>query len=257
MSEHWEVFPCQIGDHQAFVAYDHGLRNAIDGLAPTSLLKIKASVRTPNTHGLPRRAELPALDALEDRLAAAIAGHGGVAVGRVTVAGLRIFYYYIDLAQEVAQGLIDGHAKQSGYELRFTLKEDSLREGYWQDLYPSDEEQQVASDLRVVEALEQRGDDLSVPRKIEHWAYFDNTAAMDTYVAWLQAQHFTVASAREVNPADTVDSKHRYRVQFHHELAPTLSNICAVTVELSTHARKLDGDYDGWEAPLAATAAST
>lgn len=254
MSDHWEVFPCQIGEHQAFVAYDHGLSETIDGLGPTSLLKIKVSVKSPDENGLPQRDEFPALDALEDRLGAAVAAHGGTAVGRVTVAGLRIFYYYIDIAESEARALIAAHADRSGYELRFTLKQDAGREGYWQDLYPSDDERQIAADLRVVEALEQRGDDLSQPRKIEHWAYFQNAEAMERFVKWLRTRRFEIESATQVDPQDTVDAEHRYRVQFHHELAPSLDQICPVTVELCQKTRELGGDYDGWETRVVAAA---
>ena len=30
MSDHWEFFPCQMGDDVAFIFYDHGIRDSID-----------------------------------------------------------------------------------------------------------------------------------------------------------------------------------------------------------------------------------
>ncbi len=247
MSEHWEVFPCQIGDHHAFVAYDHGLSDSIDGLAPTSLLKIKATLSAPNDQGMPQKAELEKLTTLEDILETQVREHAGVPVGRVTVAGLRIFYYYVDIDDNAAKDMVDALAAQTGYELRFTLKDDAGREGYWQDLYPSEEERQVAADMRTVDELRLRGDDLAVERKVEHWAYFAEEADMLRFVEWLKGMGFDVDSASAVNPADTVDSAHSYRVQFSNTLAPSLANISDVTVALCTQARELNGDYDGWE----------
>jgi hypothetical protein len=247
MSEHWEVFPCTIGEHQAFVAYDHGLSETIDGLAPTSLLKIKATLQAPTDNGMPSSKELARLNVLEDGLEQRVRESDGLPVGRVTVAGLRVFYYYVDLSDADAQAIVDDFAQRSGYELRFTLKEDAGREGYWQDLYPSDDEKQLAADLRTVDELRQRGDDLDIERRVEHWAYFSDAQHMDSFVTWLGEQGFVVDSASPVNPADTVDSEHTHRVQFHHTLAPNFANIADVTVELSSKARALDGDYDGWE----------
>lgn len=247
MSEHWEVFPCTIGEHQAFVAYDHGLADAIDGLAPRWLLKIKATLHTPNDTGVISANELASLNELEDGLEKSLRAHGGVPVGRVTVAGLRVFYYYVDLSEDQAQSIVDDFVQRCGYPLRFTLKEDPGREGYWQDLYPSEEEKQLAADMRTIDELRERGDHLETERRVEHWAYFSDEQHMASYVEWLGEQGFVVDSATEVNPADTVDSEHTHRVQFHHQIAPTFANIAEVTVSLSNKASALEGDYDGWE----------
>ncbi|MFK8017817.1 MAG: DUF695 domain-containing protein [Gammaproteobacteria bacterium] len=247
MTDHWEVFPCQIGDHNAFVAYDQGLSETIDGLTPTSLLKIKATLRAPTDQGMPQKTELDQLGVLEDALEAQVREYEGVPVGRVTVAGLRIFYYYVDLCDADAQTMVEAFARETGYELRHTIREDSVREGYWQDLYPSEDERQVAGDMRTIDQLRVRGDDLSVERRLDHWAYFSSTDDMDAFVTWLSEAKFEVNSAQAVNPADSVDASHSHRVQFYHLLAPTLANVSDVTVALSAKARELNGAYDGWE----------
>ncbi len=247
MSDHWELFPCQIGEHQAIIAYDRGLRTEIDGIAPTSLLKIKASVAEPDAAGMPSRAENERLNQLEYSLTAALLPSGAVLVGRVTVAGLRIFYYYVDIDEDAARDLIEAHADRSGYELRFTLREDSGREGYWQDLFPTARDRQAANDLRVIESLESKGDALTSPRRVDHWAYFADEPGMQAFAAWLGDEGFDVDSARAVNPEDVADLEHPWRVVFHHELVPNLSNVSRVTSRLIDKAGELDGTYDGWE----------
>ena len=255
MTDHWEVFPCQIGDHQAFVAYDQGLSETIDGLTPISLLKIKATLRAPNDQGMPQRAELDQLNVLEDALEAQLREYEGVPVGRVTVAGLRIFYYYVDLCAEDAAKMVRGFARETGYELRHSIREDSGREGYWQDLYPSEDERQVAADMRIIDELRVRGDDLTVERRVDHWAYFSSAEDMDAFVGWLGEANFDIDNAQAVNPADSVDASHSHRVQFFHSLVPTLSNVSDVTIALSAKARELRGDYDGWESTVQNAAA--
>jgi uncharacterized protein (TIGR01619 family) len=253
MSEHWEVFVCQIGDHNAFVAYDQGLSETIDGLAPTSLLKIKATIKQPNEQGLPQKAELDDLNLLEQVLETQIREYEGVPVGRVTVAGLRIFYYYVDLCDADCKTMVDAFAQQTGYELRFTTRLDTGREGYWQDLYPSEDERQIAADMRTIDELRLRGDDLNQSRKVEHWAYFADEDQMTSFVDWLKSQSFSIESARAVNPEDSVDEQHSHRVRFFHELAPTLSNVSEVTITLANKAREHNGDYDGWETSVQAS----
>lgn len=254
MSDHWELFPCQIGDHQAFIAYDHGLRNDIDGIAPTSLLKIKATVKTPNDHDLPDKQEFAALNELETGLTASIEQAGGVFVGRVTVASLRIFYFYVDVSDAGARALVDQHAASSGYELRFTLREDSGREGYWQDLYPSKQDWQLARDLQLIDSLENHGDPLTAPRRLDHWAYFATPTAMSAFASWLPNAGFQVDSAKELDAEDVVDAAHKCRVMFFHELVPTFANVSTVTLKLMEKAGELDGDYDGWECAVMAAA---
>ena len=234
MSDHWELFPCQIGEHQAIIAYDHGLRTEIDGIAPTSLLKIKATVAEPDAAGMPSRAENDALNRLEYGLTAALLPSGAVLVGRVTVAGLRIYYYYIDIDEDAARDLIEDHAAKTGYELRFTLRADSGREGYWQD-------------LRVIESLESRGDALTSPRRVDHWAYFADEVGMRAFADWLADEGYDIESARAVNPEDVAVLEHPWRVVFHHQLVPNLSNVSRVTARLTEKAVELDGAYDGWE----------
>ena len=255
MTHQWEVFPCQLGDHQAFISYDHGLRADIDGLAPGSLLKVKATLNAPREDGLPNSSEFPALTELEEMLAAQFAMHGGVFVGRVTVASLRVFYFYIDIDDAVARDLVARIGADSGYELRYTLRPDGGREGYWQDLFPSKQDWRASRDLKVIEALELAGDALETPRRLDHWAYFADAKSMQKYVDWLQKAGYEIESAREVNPQDVVDTQRPFRVVFHHELAPTLSNVAEVTIKLLDKAAALGGEYDGWEAATVADSA--
>ena len=256
MSDHWELFPCQIGEHQAIIAYDHGLREEIDGIAPTSLLKIKASIGHPDENGMPTREEGVRLNELEDALNAARLRRGAVMVGGVTVASLRIFYFYVDIEDEAVQDLLDAETARTGYQLRYSLKEDSGREGYWQDLYPSDQERQAAEDLRVIEALESRGDELTTPRRVDHWAYFAAEEGMHSFTGWLETEGFSVQSAKAVNPDDVADLEHPWRVVFFHEMVPTLNNVSRVTARLSEMASELDGNYDGWETGVVAPVTS-
>jgi hypothetical protein len=33
MSDQWIFFPCQMGEHRAYILYDHGIRDSIDTIA--------------------------------------------------------------------------------------------------------------------------------------------------------------------------------------------------------------------------------
>jgi Family of unknown function (DUF695) len=75
MSDHWIFFPCQMGDHRAFIFYDHGIRDSINRIAPPHLLKVRAAFKQPRPDGLPTNEEFTELSALEDGLQALVQQH--------------------------------------------------------------------------------------------------------------------------------------------------------------------------------------
>src|SRR5262249_40508395 len=52
MSDDWQSYLCQMGDHQASIAYDHGIRTSLESL-PSQLVKFRVPLSEPNPHGFP------------------------------------------------------------------------------------------------------------------------------------------------------------------------------------------------------------
>lgn len=244
MSDHWEFFPCQMGESTAFIFYDHGLASEIDELDLGKLLKIRVQIKNPREDGLPFDEEFGVLERIEDEIQSYISNKKGIYAGRVTVDGARYFHCYVDLDEAGARGLLDGLKAKYGYEMRYVLKEDRERSGYWEELFPTDQDWQVMKDLKVIEQLEKHGDNLDKRRRIDHWVFFESRDKLEKFKSWAMEEGFKVEGVSEPEKEEDDD---RYSIQLYHNGTPQLAEISHVTVTLLETARELGGDYDGWE----------
>ena len=224
MSEHWEFYPCQMGNHQAFIFYDHGIRDEIDGLALANALKIRVLFHRPTDAGLPTNDEFPQLSALEDVLTRHVHKLGGVYVGRVTVAGARYFHCFVPFAEDTAERVLRQISAESGYELHFVLKPDPEKRTYWEELFPTPREWQTVQDMKVLDVLKDHGDDPSVTRRIDHWLYFRKSSGRDAFTTWALDNGFVVQ-----NSGDPEDAGGDYGIQIYHDAQPELQVITATT----------------------------
>jgi hypothetical protein len=241
MSDEWIFFPCQMGDHRAVIFYDHGIRDSINAVAPPYLLKVRVPLKQPGPDGMPTHDEILHLDELEDGLEALAQKEDSTYVGRVVVDGRRHHYIYTPDSDEAAwSSRLDALGKARGYQLEFTLKTEEGHEGYWQELFPSDDDWQVIKDLRIIEVLKKDGDDGAASRRVDHWAYFPSQSAADKFSQWAHQQGYAVGTTGTTNDA-------QFRVCLSHEGAVRWPDITFHTIPLRRKATELGGEYDGWE----------
>lgn len=239
MSDHWEFFPCQMGEDRASIFYDHGIYEEIDDLPLSSLFKVRVAFKVPRVDGMPTDHEFDALMALEDALSAEVGEIGGVYVGRISVGGHRYFYYYVDAEQKDLAQLVGRVEQESAYDLGYLVDVDRDKKGYWEDLFPTKADWQVIKDQRVLSVMQENGDDLETPRRIDHWAYFPRPDQRDAFKDWVEAEGFSIERA------DASDEK--FAVQFFHTFSPAFPGISNCTIKLMEKAEACGGDYDGWE----------
>lgn len=243
MSEEWIFYPCQMREQRASIFYDHGIRETIDQFASPQLLKVGITLKQPRTDGLSSNEEYQGLCALEDELQAVVQEHGSLYVGRVTVGGHRYLHIFTSDSENYWASKLQAVGQHHGYELNLNLKPDPNRSGYWQDLFPSDDDWQVILDLRVLESVEKNGDDGSASRQIDHWTYFPTLDAANQFSTWAQNQKYS-----SVITNATEDRK--YCVRFAHEGTLRLPDITSHSIALRRKASELGGNYDGWETPI-------
>lgn len=243
MSDEWIFYPCRMGEHSASIFYDHGLRATIDQIAPPQLLKVRVSFKKPRPDGLSSSEEDSQLCVLEDELQAVVEQNSGLYVGRVTVDGHRYLHIFIADSEADWAARLRSIGDHHGYELRFVLKPDPGRDGYWQDLFPSDDDWQVIQDLRVLESVEKHGDDGTASRRIDHWAFFPASEGAEQFSQWAQERGYGFEKT------DTTEDG-KFRVRFAHEGPLRLSDITSHTIAIRRRASELGGDYDGWETPV-------
>ena len=192
---------------------------------------------------MPTNEEFQPLKVLEDDLQALVQQHESIYVGRVTVDGHRHFYIYTSDSEAEWSSRLDALVQSRGYPLALVLKADESHEGYWQELFPTEDDWQVIKDLRVIEALEKEGDDGTASRCIDHWAFFPSQSAAEEFSDWAREHGYGSVTT-------DIEDDGRFGVRFSHEGTVRLPDITSHSIALRRRASELGGDYDGWETPV-------
>lgn len=250
MSEKWDFYPCQVGDHRASIFFDEGIAQEIDRLALPNALKVALAIKDPQ-HGLPSNQEADRLFAIEDSIKATIETSGGVYLGRITMAGVRFFLALMPEEDDGISARLSDIAAADGYEIDCTVEADPDKDIYWQDLWPTPDDRQVMEDLKVLGTLQKHGDLHALERPVNHWSYFHDRGSADAYAQWLADNGYadvTVEDLREEPESSPVERPMCVRCIHHGSMH--LDDITGHTVALLRKTRDLGGEYDGWETSI-------
>ncbi|QDT57178.1 hypothetical protein Pan44_52450 [Caulifigura coniformis] len=244
MSDEWQTYGCQIDGQMAFVTYDHGVSTELDSLSFENLAVFSIEIADPDSRGMPAGEEANRLNALEDFLDELLQPDRALIVGRITCNGVRTLYSYTLLGSAECHEIAGAIELQSGRAVTLRHCPDLTRAGYWQELFPSDDDLQVIKDMRMHEMLMERGDPLTEPRPIRHWAYFKTA---DSRRAFLDdvAQHL-----RGLNDDAYETDDGQFAAMLEHVGLPDWQSMNAFTMKLNGLATKAGGEYDGWETEL-------
>lgn len=241
MSDNWVFYPCSMGDEMAVIYVNMSAADSIE-TAPIGLAILCLTFKSPRPNGSPSQEEFEPINAVEDRIIADSKAKGDWYVGCVTVGGDRFFYVYTAREESSWNAFIKELSADSGYEIELTYRDDPEYNGYYEDLYPTEDDWQVIKDLRVIEVLSNQGDDLTQPRKVDHWVYFEDKASSADFVAWAESDRFT-EDTKESHATDDG----RYCVRLFHQGSMEIDDISSHTIALRQKAAEYGGDYDGWE----------
>lgn len=244
MSEHRDVYFGYIDDKLASVVLDMDVWQEIDTGKYNNAFCLRLKKKNPNKDGFPIEQEVDKLIEMEDSLFDYLSHKNFINVGRVTTDGVRDFIFYSN--QESQSALIeaaDQFVKPTGYEFETILiEEDETWEFYYDFLYPNQYQQEHMGNQQVVSSLEESGDKLEVPRKVEHWLYFSNLKMMSHFIKEIKKVHFSIEE--EVNQ---IDKEGKYMVSISRSDSVDLHTINEVTDLLIEISERYEGEYDGWE----------
>ena len=240
MSDDWDHYSLLVEDESASVFVDLGIASdvPISGYAYMGYLRIY--MRSPRPDGLSSDEEFDALVDLEQRVEDGITANGAALyVGRNTSSGTRDFYFYARDGAQFEQAATAAMSLFPSYEFDAGSRADAEWDTYCGFLYPSARDLQRIKNRRVCEQLEKHGDDLSKPRNIDHFVYFDEKGAAEAFVGYLKESGFDVSGVR--SPDDAIP---QYTVEFGRQDRP--ADIEDVAVPLFEKVTELGGTYDGW-----------
>ncbi len=205
------------------------------------LFYLTVPLHSPNSEGLTTEEENDDLNGFMSALLNPLAReHDAQFVGRVTTDGARTFYFYVGNPDGLDDSLDQLLSDYRQYEWKFKVEEEPTWETYWEFLHPSPEELQVIMNTRALRQMQEHGDNLEKPRRVDHWAYFPDEETLAQFKASELMAHF------EIDNEELTESG--WRLQFFRNESVQPIDLHRSTIELLRAAHAVGGSYDGWEA---------
>jgi hypothetical protein len=235
--EAWRVYPGTVGGVAALWSVDLG---AV-GAAPLAHLSVRMDVEVeyaPDADGLP--GDWAFIARAEDAVREGATRHGGVYVGRVAAGGVCRFTGHLAAEPAAKADLAALPQARTGfaYDPHWAYVRDSLA--------PDERQQQMLTDLAVVELLSEHGDLLATPRAVEHVAIFAEQAPAEHAAAALRADGFAATVERDD------EGEFELTALRSDPVAPPV--VHELTWRVKETVERHGGTYDGWNCQVATAA---
>ena len=257
MSENWDFYPCRVEGEPASIMVNLGLAAEAPLENLPDCVWLHVMMRHPRADGLSSQEEFDRLCEIGDALDDAVAESAQQVkyVGRCTSAGRRDFYAYAEsglVAESLLSSVMTPFAE---YEFVTGFQADPEWRLYRDFLYPAPPSLQLINNRRVLDVLQQRGDDLSTPRPVRHFVYFSDSQQAAAFSQAAGENGFGIVSQQpEQTPAvDPTEDDGRHAVILERIDAVDDVTINNVVLELLELANSHAGDYDGWETEVRAS----
>jgi regulator of RNase E activity RraB len=242
--DEWDFYLTRIDDTAASFFLNLWYRSHAPLAGADTLYRCDLQILEPGPHGLGEAGDADRLLEIEEIIRERAGALDIHLVGRVRWNGMWLLRLFgppglTDRLREVVGSAI-GKKRSRKFEVDATA--DPEWSHYFDFLCPDEERQQWMSDRSVVEVLMEQGDDTSVPRRVDHWAYFDTARQRDAFLRAVTQDGYELESAYEDETSDRRFCAQIYRID-----VVDLEEIHDVVMSLIAHAQEHDGEYDGWE----------
>jgi hypothetical protein len=249
MSEAWASYFARVNGALSSIAVDLSLHEHAPDPSRPQLLWVWIRLQRPRADGLASPEEAERLRAAEEALTTMVAGEfRGVLAGRITGAGRREFYCYAPRADGWAPAAKRALAALPEYAVDYAGAQPDPEWSQYRDLlYPTPRQRRQAENQATIFALAEAGDELGAVRPVDHWVYFRSSDARRSFQARAAALGFQLVDDLGVDPERPA---HPHRLHLRRAQAVDVPTVEAVTDELFAALEGLDGEYDGWAAPV-------
>jgi regulator of RNase E activity RraB len=165
--------------------------------------------------------------------------------GRVMKEGWAEFYFYAPQSKRFENISSEVMSRHGGYVYERGSSRDSKWEMYSDNLYPDAYGLLSIQNRHTISALVEAGDDLTLPREVEHYLFFQTKSSMERAVAQLASHGFGV---KEYVTED--ESDYMYGVVLVKSEAITPEVVEETTTSLYESAIQEHGNYEGWSTVL-------
>lgn len=168
-----------------------------------------------------------------------------VFAGRIMKEGWAEFYFYAPQPKRFENISSDVMNRHGGYVYERGASKDTKWAMYSDNLYPDAYGLLSIQNRHTINALLEAGDDLTLPREVEHYLFFQTKTSMERAVAQLASHGFEV---KEYVTDD--ESDYGYGVILIKSEAITPETVEETTTSLYESAIQEHGHYEGWSTVL-------
>ena len=245
MTDNWKPYLCNVNGKPASILVNLGLRESVPISSKPWLLWVWVYFQSPRPDGLSDGKEAPTLYKIEDALAPSLAREcQAILSGRITTEGRRELYFYGEAKEGFSKVVKDAMKSFEAYKFDVGEQEDSSWNQYLNVLYPSPEDLERIANADLLEKLVERGDVLTVPRKVQHWMSFRSEQSRALF-----REAATGAGYGIVGEYDS-DREFSFGISITRTQSIERDLIDQTVIELLRLCAAFDGDYEGWETPV-------
>jgi len=243
VSNEWDSYFYNVNGKLASIALDMGIRAAVPDEHRPHLLWVWVYLKSPRDDGFPIDSEFPILAKIEDKLAErTLAQCDAIQVGRITTDGRREFYFYGSHSRAFPSEVAQAMGEFPDYQFDLGDQLDARWKQYLEVLFPPDEVREKMENLKVLENLQKHGDTLEKPREVRHWICFSSDENRENFWQAARQLEYRLESKPESPNQALPLGLCIARVQ-----SVKRADIDEAVLQLYRLAKKLHGDYDGWE----------
>ena len=240
----WAFYFSNVDDKLSSIATDLGLANIAPIHSQPFIIYISIQMNKPRVDGLSSKEEANKLWEIEDEINQNLKREKleFTSVGRLTSDGYRDLYFFGSNKLIIEKSLSESMVKYSDYKFDIGSKEDKEWKSYFEFLYPLPKQLQSIQNFRVVENIQNSGDDLSQEREVFHWINFQNLKKLEEFEKYTISKGF-----RTLNKGK---SENIYVIQISRIDKVGFNDIDEYTLNLWEKAKEYEGNYNGWETSI-------
>lgn len=254
MHNDWDSYFCEVEDKPASIVVNLGLAEEADEADFPSLCYVSIFFKEPDKDGFPADSEEGTIAAMEDALMESFhAPDTGRCAGHCLTNGKLDIFFYLESGEnwpDNAAAVLDhfpSHKWEAGSHY------DPDWELYFGFLYPDEVCMLHIQNRRACDRLEELGDDLSISRRLEHWAVFPAKEKAETYASMAKEMGYTLEGFEETvfaveddgnGASDDRQTPPAWQVRLSRPDCPEDSD--EVSLLLFGLAREQGGEYMGW-----------
>ena len=247
MQEYWENYLKSIDGHEAIVSFNAGISDGVPHQEFRYVGFVKIILKNKTKDGLITKDESSDISFIEDQIEMeSLRWRTGQYIGRIISNNEVNFIYYLKLDFEWSNTVFSAMKKFDDYKYEYGSRIDTEWDVYKKLLFPTVKEWQSIVNQHACDNLKKQGDNLDIPRAIEHKVYFTSKEKRMNFIKTIKLKDFLIQKESETPFKNRI----MYGVSFYKIDKCLYPIINKRTLDIINICNQYDGQYDGWECSL-------